>query len=158
MSRAVSDTLKEAIYRSDTERVFIVLVTIRHPSLAAPLRFTSDAVETLHQGHTHVPFKFEVSLPTDEPDQPPSTVLQIENVDRQIAQTLRELDGAPHFVVTIVLDDDPDRIEAGPFTMKLVNARYGALTAQADIQGPSLIDEPYPVDSYNPIDYPGLPV
>jgi hypothetical protein len=156
VSRSVSAVLKEAIYKSHSSRVFIVLVEINETTLLEPLRFTSDNVNTISNGNTYTPFPFSISLPDDDEDKIPSTVLQIDNVDRQIAQTLRELDDAPDFTLWVVLDDDPDRIEAGPFTMKLRNARYGLLTVQADIEGPSLLEEPYPAESYNPVDYPAL--
>ena len=153
--RAVSSVLKDAIYHSNTERVFIVLVEISHSTLSTPLRFTSDGADTIHDGDTYKPFQFKLSLP-DEGDGVSASTLQIQNVHRDIVKIIRSLPTPPDFKILVVLDDDTNRIEAGPWNMKLAMTEYDDMAVSAEIQGPSLLSEPYPGHSYNVIDYPSL--
>ena len=154
--RPVSAVLKNAIYRSDAgERVFIVLIEIDHADLAEPLRFTSDRAETVSNGETYTPFPFSLALPSQAEGIAVSR-LQIQNVHRDIVRTIRTLTSAPSFRIWVVLDDDPDRIEAGPWNMMLASTEYDQDFVTADIEGPSFLSEPYPSNTYSVLDYPGL--
>ena len=46
MSRDLSLTAKQAINAPETGEAFIILLTIDHPSLSAPIRVSSDAVRS----------------------------------------------------------------------------------------------------------------
>ena len=63
----------------------------------------------------------------------------------------------PDFKIWVVLDDDTDRIEAGPWNLKLSVAEYDAFSVTADISGQyDLTREPFPGESYNSTHYPAL--
>ena len=157
MPRQVSTVLKNAIYRSDAgQRVFITLIEISHADLAAPLRFTSDAQDTVSGGQTFVPFPFELALP-DENDGVPNCQLRVQNVHRDVVLAIRSVTSEPDFKIWVVLDDDTDRIEAGPWNLKLSVAEYDAFFVTADISGQyDLTREPFPGESYNSTHYPAL--
>ena len=153
--RNVSSVLKRAIYQGNTERAFIILHTISHEDLTNPLRFTTDNQNTVSNGETYIPTPFRVAPPNDSSDIPSST-LEIDNTDRRIVEVIRSLTTSPEFTMWVVLDDDPNRIEAGPWRMKLSNARYGPVAVQMNVEGPSVLSEPFPSKTYNVADYPGL--
>lgn len=153
--RNVSSILKKAIYSQNTERMFIILQEISHADLTTPLRFTSDSRNTISDSETYIPSPFRVALPNDSEEVPTST-LEIDNTDRRIVEVLRTIQSRPTFKLWVVLDDNPDRVEAGPWVMKLSNARYGPVTVRMTIEGPSLLVEPYPSKTYNVEDYPAI--
>lgn len=155
MSRSVSSVLKRAIYHSSTERVFQMLHQIEHADLPEPLRYTSNGAPVVSGGVTYNPSPFRITLPT-ESEEVPSASFEIDNTDRVIVEAIRSISTKPDFSMWVVLDDDPDRIEAGPWRMRLSNARYNAANVQMNVEGPSVISEPFPSKSYNSEDYPGI--
>ena len=156
MPHTVSSILLEAIYKEGTERVFIVLIEIDHSNLVEPIRFTSDGQDTVSNGNTFMAYPFTITLPTDEDGAQPTASFRIANVDRRIIAAVRSLTSPPIFRIWIVLDDDPDRIERGPWTMQLQDFRYDENEITARITVPSLLSEPFPAATYNTVDYPGL--
>lgn len=156
MPREVSDVLKRAVYGPNAgERVFLPMVEIDHEDLDEPLRFVDNGEPIEHGGNTYSQFQFDLVLPEVGAKLQQSTV-QIQNVHRDIVNVIRTLTSPPDFRVFVVLDDDPERIEAGPWHLKLSQSDYDDLFVEAEITGPNVIREPYPADSYNAEDYPAL--
>lgn len=156
MPHSVSSVLLDAIYKEGTERVFIVLIEISHSDLDAPLRFTSDGQDTVSNGVTYQAYPFNITLPTDDDGAQPTATFRIANVDKRIVEAVRSLTTAPTFKIWVVLDDNPNRVERGPWKMSLEDFRYDANEVSARITVPSLLSEPFPANTYNTVDYPGL--
>jgi hypothetical protein len=156
VSRSVSLTARQALYAQETGEVFLVLLTIDHADLASPIRVSSDAVDTLSRGDTYVAFPFRLSLPEDGDDRPPRARLAIDNVDRTIVQSLRQIGSAPRVLIEVVRGADPDSIEAAFPDFELTDAHYDALTVQGDLTLESFLREPYPAALFTPADFPGL--
>jgi len=154
--RNVSDAFQGAVFRSQTDEVFIVLLTIDHENLAEPIRVTSDAVNTISNGDTFIPYPFAVQLPSEQNDSVPIAKLSIDNVHRLIGQTIREIDTPPEVTVQIVLHSDPDLVEAEWTGLIIEKVSYNALTVEADIVGPDILNEPFPGDKFTPDKFPGL--
>lgn len=156
MSRSVSLTARQALYAQETGEAFLVLLTIDHANLASPIRVSSDAVDTVSRGDTYIAFPFRLSLPDDSDDRPPRARLTIDNVDRTIVQTLRQISSAPTVLIEAVRGADPGTVEAAFPDFELANARYDALTVQGDLTLESFLHEPYPAERFTPADFPGL--
>lgn len=155
MSRQVSTVLREAIYHSGTEREVINLLEISHADLTEPFLFCSRYQGVTSGGRDFTYAPFHISLPDDSEDVPTSS-FRIDNIDRRIIEAIRTIATKPTFKIWVVLDDDPDRIEAGPWIMRLANTRYDVLFIQLDVEGPSLLSEPHPAKTYNALDYPAI--
>ena len=111
---------------------------------------------TTHMGENYTPFPFELALP-DESDGVPNCQLRVQNVHRDVVLAVRSVTSAPDFKIWVVLDDDPDRIEVGPFNLKLQATEYDAFFVTADISGQyDLTREPFSGESYNSTHYPAL--
>lgn len=156
MPTTVSEVLRRAIYRGNTERVFILLVEISHPALPEPIRMTSDGLTTTHDGEGYEPLPFAVTLPDDRESAQPRASLTVPNVEHENIQLIRSAEGAPTVTLVLVLDDNPDRIERGPWELELVDVSYDINSIRGTLQPRSLIGEPFPSGSYNTIDYPAL--
>ena len=156
MSRNVSNLVKQAINAQETGEVFIVLLTIDHPDLAEPMRLSSDAVDTVSRSNTYVAFPFDISLPNDQADRPPRAGLRIDNVDRQIVQTLRTITSAPTVLMEVVLGSDPDTVEASWPDFQLLDADYDHLVVAGELGQELFLNEPWPGRSFTPADFPGL--
>jgi hypothetical protein len=156
VSRSVSLTTRQALYAQETGEAFLVLLTIDHVDLASPVRVSSDSVDTQSRGETFVAFPFRLSLPDDGDDRPPRARLAIDNVDRTIVQSLRQIDSAPRVLIEVVRGADPDAVEAVFPDFELSNARYDALTVQGELTLESFLREPYPAALFTPANFPGL--
>ena len=156
MPRAISDTFRSALYAPATGEAFLVLITIDHPVLAEPIRVTSDAVDTVSRGETFVRFPFQIELPSDTNDRPPTARLSVDNVSREIVENLRAIGSAPSVLVEIVLGSAPDIVEASFPDFQLSQVHYDALTVQGRLDVEQFTAEPYPAGVFSPADFPGL--
>lgn len=154
--RTLSSAAQAAIVASETGEAFLVLLTLSHAQLAAPIRVTTDAVATVSGGETFNPFPFTVQLPSERGDQLAGATLVIDNIDRSVVTAMRSIGSAPTVEVKVVLASDPDTVEAGPFTYTLKNAKYDALTVEGDLAFEDILNEAFPGGSFVPFTHPGL--
>ncbi len=54
MSRTVSSATLQAMFSQETDKVFVLLVTIAHPDLSPPIRVCSDAKNIVSRTETFV--------------------------------------------------------------------------------------------------------
>lgn len=154
--RSLTAAAKNAIFASQSSSAFLILLTIDHDDLATPIRVTSDAVDTVSNGDTYSPFPFLISLPNETDDELARVKLTIDAIDRSIIETIRSLSSAPTVEMNVVLSDDTDTVEAGPFNFTLRNVEYDALAVTGDLQFEDILNQQWPADSFDPVNYPGL--
>lgn len=152
----VSATFKAAVLAQETDEVPLVLLTIDHDSLDAPLRFVNNPVDIESNGETYTAFPFEFQLPPASPDSLPFAQLTIDNVDRQIVEAVRSIPTAPTVSAAVILASDPDTIEAPLPEFYLFNIQYDQLTVTGTLVVSTLDDEPFPAWSFMPSFFPGL--
>ena len=156
MARSISLTAKQAINAPETSEAFIILLTIDHSDLAAPIRVSSDAVDTVSRGNSFVAFPFDLSLPDDTDDRPPRAKLKIDNVDRRIVQSIRTSSSSPSVLIEIVRGSDPDTVEAAFPDFQMRDIGYDALVVEGALTLEELTGEPYPARIFSPAAFPGL--
>ena len=156
MAVEVSAALKRAIYSGNTERVFIQLTEISHDDFPQTYLFTTDSHPTTHNGATYEPIPIEVTLPDSRESVQPQAVLTIPNVSPELVALVRSIQTAADVTIKVVLDDDPDRIERGPISMKLFDVKYDIGSVRGTLRPVSLVNEPFPYAVFNRIEYPAL--
>ena len=162
--RTLSATALRAAFRQETDSVFLLMLTLSHPGLAAPIRVVNDLVPEdinrarviMSRGHQFVCYPFQVDLPSDDGESISRVTLQIDNVDREIIRTLRATQGACAVTLEVVLAEHPDLVEAGPYNMSLISVDYDAVTILGELAYEDILGQKYPSDAYTPDDYPGL--
>ena len=156
MSRSLSTTVKQAMNASQTDKVFLLLLTINHASLASPIRVVNNTENITSNGNLYVAFPFEIALPDEREDALPRMRLRIDNVDQTIIVAIRSITSAATVTVDIVLADAPNTLEAtfAGFTLKEVS--YDALVIEGTLYLEDVLNEPYPADSFTPNLYAGL--
>lgn len=156
MSRTLSNAALQAVFSQETNQVFLVLLEIDHTDLADPIRVVNNHQAITSNGQTYVPYAFEFDPPDEREGVITSAKLIIDNIDRSIVATIRNLETAPTVTVSIVLADSADTIEAGPLTFLLKNVSYDAETVSGDLIYDELDNLNIPGDTFNPIDFGGL--
>jgi len=154
MSRDTSLTFRSAVFSSETDQAFIVLIDIEYDG--NHLRISSDGVDTISGGDTYTAYPFEVTLPSDVEAEISRGSIQIDNVDRAIVTAIRSVTTAPSITLEVVLASDPDTIEATFSGFKLTNVYYNDFIVSADIGIESFMHEPFPGGSFLPSTFPGV--
>ena len=155
--RPISLAARRALYASQTSEVLLVLLELSHPQMAAPIRVTSDGVDTVVAGVTYQHFPFRVTWPDDTDDTPPRAELSIDAVDRSIIQNVRQLSGSPIQVsMRVVLASNPEVVEAGPCVFDLRDVEYTAFEVSGKLEYADVANEDFPLPKFDPSETPGL--
>lgn len=92
MTRSVPASVQADLERSSSPDALIWFLTITHENLSEPIRVVSDVFDYLIDGDLFRGIVFD-AVPLTDSDQPPSTQLRVQNVDRRIGEALREATG-----------------------------------------------------------------
>lgn len=153
--RQLSPTALQSAFAQETGEVWLVLLTITHPSLTTPLRFVNDMQGLTSRGNVFQPFPFEVEFPGEDADQPTDARLVIDNVDRSIVQTIREITSPPEVMMEVVLASQPDTVEASFTGLVLRNVSYDAARVQGTLRFEDIMSEPVSLQM-TPQRFPGM--
>lgn len=156
MARDLSLTAREALLSQQTSEVFLILLEIDHSSLSDTLRFVYNNEQIVHNNATYEPYNFDIKMPSEEAGQISEVDLVLDNVDRSILKTIREIDTRPEITMKVVLASDPDTVEAGPYKYQLQDTNYDIQQISAKLGFPPVLDEPFPGTQYTPYNHPAL--
>ena len=156
MPRTLSTAALNAAMAQETGEAYLVLLTVSHADLAAPIRASSDGVDTISRGETFTAFPFDITLPEDSETGPPRAQITIDNVSREIVTAVRLISSPADILIEIVLGSAPDTVEVSFEGFEVRNVGWTALTVTADLTVESWIGEPYPHQRFTPAGFPGL--
>ncbi len=156
MVRSLSTTAKQAIFAQETDEVFLMLLTINHSDLAAPVYVANNTENIVSNGNTFLGYPFRFELPGEDSESLSTVNLVITNVDKLLVEGVRAIGTPLDVKLQVVLASDPDTVEAGDFDMKMRGVNYDALLLTGRCNFNDLLNEPYPSGTYTPADYPGL--
>ncbi len=169
MARTLSSWALQAAYAQDTSEGFILLLTIRHPVLSGPVYLSSDPTTrgtdatgqpyyyTESNSNQYLTIPFQISLPDDDPEKLLTAKLSIDNIDRSIISTIRQMGTIPGTLqIQIVTMSHPNNVEydSGELTMR--DVQYDALTVSTTMSFENILHEPYPGDRVSPVTAPGV--
>lgn len=156
--RTVSANALRAMLAQETAEVFLVCLTISHPTFAEPYRLVNDYNPLVRAAGTFTPFAFDVSLPNEQDDQLPQPTLTIDNIDNTILKAVRTVPlPRPTITMEVVLASSPDTVEAGPFEFSLLSAPYNDSTIQGVIGfEDDFLNTAFPAATYTPVNSKGL--
>lgn len=157
MPRSLTSAMREAIQAPETGLVVACLLTLEHPSFAAPIRLNDSGADITRAGMLFQQFPFTYSLPDEADDKPPRLTLTVCNVDLQIGTAIREVSGDPITVTLELIDaDDPETVQISPMVFKLRETASDALTVSGTLQFADPFNDPFPVDSMSRSILPGI--
>ena len=151
-----SQAYLDAAFANETSEAFLHLVTIDHPDLAQPIRVAHDTVDVTSRGNLFVAFPFNVRLPDEGDDKDVVAHLSIDNVDRQIGQTISLIETAAIVTLEVILASDPETVEISISDFKMRNVEWDAGTVSADLVLDSLVFQSHPKDRFDPANFPAL--
>ncbi len=155
MPRALTVQALASLNEQETDEVWLPLVTIAHEALADPIRAVANPENVTSRDMLFVGLPFELTLPDETEDGPGEVRLRIDNVDRMIVDTLREINTPPTVTVEVILASQPDTVELSVDNLTLRDARYDVVTVEGVLRFEDLTTEPI-AEIISPERFPGL--
>lgn len=155
MPRTVSLTALRAAMAQESQEVYVTLLKITHPDITTLYR--CDNTETVvHGGQNYLPAAFKFQLPSDESEREPVSQLMFPNVDRDLIDEIRGIQGGPVIEVKIVLASSPATVEYGPVNLKVKSVSYNAMWVTMQLGFDPFAGEPVPWVKFTPEWFPGM--
>lgn len=142
-------------FESETDEVWLALLTISHSTLEQPIRVVNNTVDVTSNGETFQAFAFDLLLPDDEQDSPAIARLEIDNVSLEIIQSVRLMNTPASVLIQIIRHSLPDTIEVSLPDFSLRNVSWDAQTVTGDLVLEDFVQEPYPAGTFTPAGFPG---
>jgi len=157
MSRDVSTQARSSLFAQQTDEVYLCKLKISHTSWASDFHFINDRVpHTDGGGQEWIGCPFSITLPSENEDEMPQVTLAIDNVDRVIVQTLRQLSTPCTVVLEVCLASDIDDVIAGPYEFDFNAAKWNAMTVSGSLEYEPILNIRWPAHDFTPITTPGL--
>lgn len=156
MARTLSMAALQAAYAPQTGDGFIVLLTLTDADLPAPIRVSSDAVDTVSRGLNFIALPFDVTLPDDQEDSTAHAQLSMDNVHREIVNSFRSISTSPKVLMELVTIYHPDVLEQSfpDFTFEQIT--YKAETVSGGLGLDDCFNFQFPPRRMDPVSFPGL--
>jgi hypothetical protein len=167
MSRILSQAATEAIFKPQTEKMFLTLLEFYFEDGNDYLRAVNNWEDVVHDSDTYTGLPFEITIPDDMESQQSMVKLKIDNVDQEV--TIQG-SGTPGIIgylrshaevpvqttVKVVLASSPDTVEAGPFVVWLRDVNWDELVIEGTLSYEPFLDEPFPAHTMSPHLFPGV--
>lgn len=155
---------RKAANEVDSDKPFLLCVTLEHKSLPQPLRFVNNTEPLTRGGHEFKDAPFQIEFPNAVPGKPASTEIRVPDVSdpadpnapaiSEIVETLAE---PLQITLEAVLGTAPEAAQVGPLRGLVIKTTGDELDLVGSIVfGTQLANEPYPGDSFDPASYPSL--
>lgn len=155
MPRTQSQRAVAAQNAQQTDEVFVVLLTLSHPTLAQPIRVCNNNENVVSRGNTFIAVAFDIELPGEDDSRPGLATLRIDNVDRAVLLALRQIATPPTARIEVVLAATPDVVEVDFAGLILRNAIYDDLYVTGELAFEQIIVEPVSI-AITPARFPAL--
>ena len=148
--------LRSSAYAAETEEVWLVLLTLSHPDLPDDIRIVNNTEPIQSRGQDYVPLAFDIVLPSDTEERPPLAEVRIDNVSRDLTESIRSISDAPTATIEVIVASNPDEAVVSYTGFRLIGIGWDA----ADVTGQLVLDdisiEPFPAGRFTPASFPGL--
>lgn len=132
MSRNLTPAIIGDLQDPGSPNALIAFLTLTHANLQDPIRVVSDPLDFQVDGLLYIGCPFDFVLMMDE-DEPPTTQLRVQNVDRRIGEAVRPAVGRVKVALELRSLADFDltavpRVELGPTAPPIYGFRHFELT------------------------------
>lgn len=155
MPRQLTPTAVRSLLAENAEEVFLLTVRIFGSGISDIL-LVHNLEDIQIGGKTYTAFPFNIVLPNESRDKPPLAQIRIDNLEPEIIQAIRTIEGRPNFELAIRLASAPNIIEVGPITLKSSAADWDDNWVELSLVSKNLLNEPWPSRNFSPTKFPGL--
>lgn len=105
---------------------------------------------------TYNPAGFKISLPEDTEEGTPTATLDFDAGDISIVRKLRAANERVRLLLWVVLSDEPDTIEFGPFEYESIEFSVSGTSVSVSLEAEPILDVQIPGLRYTPQTFPAL--
>lgn len=153
--RVLSPAAVASLTTENTEEVWLVLLTIDHPTLASPIFLANNNEDVVSVGDRYIGLPFSIELPGEDAEEPGVALIQVPNVDREIVAAGRTISGPATCDIRVVLASQPDIIEVEFVGLILRDMEWDASMVRGRLRFESIVVEPL-AETITPARFPGL--
>lgn len=143
MPRALSAEMIRAVNGRETSELFVVLLTISHPSIDPPIRVVSNTEDVVSRGETFIGFPFDITLP-DDVQQASHATLKLQNVDTRIGRAIDAIEDPASLTIEVIRWSAPDVVEISYPNFMLRNVQGDVMEITGEIGLDDYSMEPWP--------------
>ncbi len=152
----ISADFKRDVYDPETGEAFLALLTLDHADISPPIRAVNNTEDIVSRGDTFVAYAFDLTMPESNAEAPPRARLVIDNVSREIAQSIRLITTAPSVLIEIIRASVPNTVEVALPLFFLRDVKWNAMQVSGELVVEDLMTEPFPALQFTPAHFPGL--
>lgn len=159
----VSDNFRSEAFAATGSQPLLTLMKVmfeNNDGSAEDLYFVNNnvAIDSNVTGvvQTYQPSAFEVELAGDNKDKSGDLTLSFDSADRDVIRRLRAIEKRPEVEIYIVLGDDVNFAEFGPFEYQCKSFSVTANVVSVTLEVEPVLNEPIPGDRFTPQLFPGL--
>ncbi len=153
---SVTTTIRSEMFRQETDDGLLYLLTLATTELSDSIRVVLNTEHITSRGLLFVGFPFELILPPSSTDSEYVAQLTIDNVGREVAESIRLAREPVGATIEVVQLNNPDYVELTISNLELKNVRVSALSVTGDLVVNSFLTEPFPPDNFTPGSFPGV--
>lgn len=156
MSRVISSRALQAMLSRETKEVFLICLRLMHKSFST-IRVVNNTQAIERNDGIYAPAGFRLRLPNDSDEPVTEASIQFDNIDGEVLEAIRTIDGRPTVSFDVVLASTPDVIEAGPFNFAIMDAKYDSNVVNCVLGfEEDILSQSVSKGEYNPGNSPGL--
>ena len=155
MPRGASENLLSVANSEFPQDPFIHLVTVEWPD-GETTRFAKNYEDIVSRGNTYSASAFRVKLPEEPEDSIPKITFEFSIAETELVEKLRLAPEPPTLSLEIVLGNDPDTVEMGPFKFDVRSFRGQGVGFEVEAGFEPVLDHAIPQISYTPVLFPGI--
>jgi len=156
MANSLTPELLAQLYNQESEDVFLTLLTLTHPSFAAPIRLVNNSVDIISRGDTFIAFPFKLKLPVDDGESAREVSIEFDNVSLEILDELRTVTTSIEVKMEMVLASIPDEVQISIEELKIQAVNYNKQVISARLFLDSFLTTELNSEIYSPTLYPGI--
>lgn len=155
-SSSFSNAFKLAVLQQNTAEVILWLLTIEHPESGTTHRLVNNLDNVTSRGNVYQAFPFQFVLPDDDGNTLPEISIAVQDVSRELIDTLRQYANGLQITAEIILASAPDNVEFAITDLVVRNVQYGAQSVSLTAQVEDLLNQRFPADSFLPRSFAGM--
>jgi hypothetical protein len=154
---ALTVNAQKQVLRQETPAAFIHLIEMEIASEPEPFRVTDDSVDRVHKGETFKAIPFEIKLSSENVDFLPTSIFQMDNVSREIAQILIEANPFSPIKcnLTVLSSLEPDEVQRKE-SFFLKSGRIAEGKVRCSISYNDTMNNRFPNSTMNTVDFKAI--
>lgn len=156
MPRNISSFALGQAYRTSSNEVFLVALTIRHQPTNTLFRVVNNSENIVSRGEVFTAYPFELTLPVESGEEIGIAQLTIDNIDLTLIDMLRAATVPPRVDIEVLIASRPDIVEISLLDLGMKDVSWDKLAITARLYNEDILSAGYPAQIYEPLEWQGI--